>query len=522
MQRTFIAILLVTAGLLGCNRKEEPAPAAAATAPEMPPSPMPELWSELSDLYMSGQTNEMLVRLEAALTDKTYADFRMDLLRELIGLQARMGRVEAAQTLFLDALADPAMPAADSMFGMIETHLLRGGNYDGLTAWLDKLEATPGLSEAIRSRLMSFRLESLRGHGDMTAYMDLLQRCVEQQPDEAAASIIAGSLYSMLNEKRYEALKQAGDTLAARFTDRVEVRRLVARLRVQALLQQDLLDESYALVLASKDVLSPQDYAQSIDALVQKGIAAGRTDLAERICDETMAQNAPDSASFRSAARQSVDLARLADNAALVQQRFSKLAAQGLPVADLAHILDTVFYFVVEKGDKTCLTALLNDADALSGRVETEADQARLATLLLDGSFLTENYDRAIRILEAGIPGKDENWHAMLLPKVKAHRAMATGNNEEAIRQFRAFMDLVATLETGFPDPLTGAMVSRESILGLNAVRIADLWDAAGKPDKAAAARKEALGYYQKALELEPADSPAAKEIQRKVRELQG
>jgi hypothetical protein len=525
MHRIMIVLLIAFAAAWGCApaEKPEPAPAAEPVAEtlEGEGSPLPAFWSDLSEMYRAGETNAMLDRLSAAMADPEYASVRADIFREYVAFLARLGRIADAQALFLDALRDDALPA-EPVFGFIENGLLRDGAHDVLSAWLDQVEATGALPDALQTRLLGFRLEILRVQEKTDEYLALLETCAARLPDGDALSVVGDALWELIEAKAFETLEHAVDLVAEHAAGDDSALRLVARMRVEARLAQDQLDEAYAMLQSALETLSPQNYARYVTRLVKQGAGADRRPFAERVCTETLAATAPDSPAFDAAANQWVELARQAGDAAQVQQRFSALMQKGLPVNALTRILNSVFYFVVEKEDMTILAALLNDAAALAERVENESDRASLATLLLDASFLTEDYDRAIRILEEGISGKDERWHSTLLPKVKAHRAMALGDPETAITHFRSFMDFVSGLDEGFPDPLTGAMVSRESILGLNAKRIAELWTQAGNPENAAAARAEAADYYRKALEQEEADTPAAREIEAQLKELDG
>ncbi|MBN1556647.1 MAG: hypothetical protein JW951_00715 [Lentisphaerae bacterium] len=505
----FAALLLA-----GCGR-EAPEPAAEAETP----SPMPELWSRMNNLYMTGQTNDMLRVLEDAFAAPEFADHRGEILRQEVQLLLFLKREDQARTLFTDTLAENPDAAADA-FPALANHYLQQKDYEGLDAWLLSLEAD-GVPDSMRPTFLSYRLEVKRALGDVDALLALLPECIEAYPGRQAVGIIAGPLNALIGAKQFDALDRALDLLSARYPAEPGIGPLTARLRIHAFLARDRLDEAAEHLEASLQLLNDAERARLLDALIRAAVRVDRTDLAERACNEALDRAEPGSRVFSTAARHTVDLAREAGDPQAVQSRFASLVEHRLPPGELTRILDDVFYFVVEKGDIATISALLADAEKVNARVTSEADRGRLATLLLDASFLIEDFDRALAILEAGVPDRDESWHAMLIPKVKAHRAMAAGNPEEAVREFRVFMEQVAAVPAGFPDPLTGDTVSRESILGLNAMRIAELWDEAGDPAKAAAAREEALAYYREALESSEAGSDAYNEIQKKITELE-
>ena len=66
-------------------------------------------------------------------------------------------------------------------------------------------------------------------------------------------------------------------------------------------------------------------------------------------------------------------------------------------------------------------------------------------------------------------------------------------------------------------NPATGRSVPVEAVLGLNAVRIGNLWQSAGKPNRAEAAYAEARAHYRAALEAVEPDSEDYVSIQREL-----
>jgi hypothetical protein len=113
-----------------------------------------------------------------------------------------------------------------------------------------------------------------------------------------------------------------------------------------------------------------------------------------------------------------------------------------------------------------------------------------------------------------------EGQRGTLTAKINAHLALSEGRKEEAIAQFREFMRLIEGGEQNMEDPLSNATVSKEFVLGLNAVRIADLWTSLGKEQEAAAARAEAKGWYQKALEKTKEGAELRKAVEKEMKKL--
>jgi predicted ATPase len=93
----------------------------------------------------------------------------------------------------------------------------------------------------------------------------------------------------------------------------------------------------------------------------------------------------------------------------------------------------------------------------------------------------------------------------------------------EAVKNFRIFMVVIKQVpDEKYMDPYTGQQISVDSILGLNAVRIAGLWEKAGDTEQAKAAYKEAVEYYTAALEKEKKDSDQYQSIQKQLKQLEG
>jgi hypothetical protein len=115
-------------------------------------------------------------------------------------------------------------------------------------------------------------------------------------------------------------------------------------------------------------------------------------------------------------------------------------------------------------------------------------------------------------MLEKGIPGKDPAWHAMSLPKVKAHRAQARKNPRDAVKYYREFMQCWETgdKEEEF-DPTSGIAYSKEWILARNASRIAEILQSIPDEAEAAKARDEARAFFKIAIEKAKDDEAATK-----------
>lgn len=513
---TILLCMLMVLAAAGCRRQPEPTQAEAP--PEAKPSPLPALWTEVQELFFQGDTNGAISRLEGALTETELSDYTPDILRELIRMELSLNMTNEARQAFIDAAeADPE--SAAPAIGILESMMLQSQDYDGLLEWCDYLEGLP-LDESAKVRVMSYRLQVYRATGDAEALQTLFTRAVEELPESSARSLISRGLNGLLNDKAYDELDAALAHVSAIAAGKSDILKLVTGVRIRLLIAQGELEAASHALKAAATELDQREQAQLLNALVEKVTESGDQAFADRLCEEAFEDSEPDSPVYRTATRHWLRSAREAGNGDLVQQRLSRIVQRGGSVSGLIRLVGNYFYFVIDKGDDDALRALLADCETLRSQAASEDDKTRVVSFLLDGSFMLRDYDQALALLEEGIPGKDAQWHATLIPKVKAHKALAEDRIEDAIAMFREFMREVAMIDEDFPDPMTGTMVPGEVILGLNALRIADLWSSLGQEEKAAAAREEGRQYYQQALEKTDRHSEAYKEIQQKLEQI--
>lgn len=176
----------------------------------------------------------------------------------------------------------------------------------------------------------------------------------------------------------------------------------------------------------------------------------------------------------------------------------------------IASIFDRYFYEVA--ADTAIIKELCQMGPELIKGCSDENIQNSLKVKILDGAFIIEDYDLAVSMLEAGIPGKDQAWHDMSLPKVKAHRAQARKQPREAVKHYREFMECWNTSDKEEElDPTSGIAYSKEWILARNASRIAEILSSIPDEAEALKAREEAKAYFKVAIEKAKDDAAALK-----------
>jgi tetratricopeptide (TPR) repeat protein len=342
-------------------------------------------------------------------------------------------------------------------------------------------------------------LERHRQQGAVGPLASLFGSRIEALPPPLARQLVEESLTRMLRESQYDTM---GAVLAA-MPDRSErdpdLRAALAMYRVRLAAVRASPEEavsSFAAELPAMRHRAPEAY--SVVSSNLRRMAA--TNLIERLAMVAVSDAPPSQPVFHAAANELLSLALDAKRYAAVPPALVLLRRRGMAPGDLAWQFRNVLYPTMEYADAATRTNLLSFAEAFhAGAAADPAAQAEVGRLLLDGCFVAEDYDRALRLLEGGLALRYEEWRAMTLIKVRAHRAQARGEIREAIGLFREFMTKVAPDEQ-FTDPVSGAQVSGRLVLGINAARIGGLWASLGDAAQSADAYREAKAHYGLAL----------------------
>jgi hypothetical protein len=179
--------------------------------------------------------------------------------------------------------------------------------------------------------------------------------------------------------------------------------------------------------------------------------------------------------------------------------RLDALLRANIPSRFVADLLIHHYYEMV--GNPVSLKDMMAVASRLVPVAEDEETRCQLKEKMLDGYFLSHDYEHAITLLQAGISLHDATWHSMMIAKLKAYQALDRKDARDAVKQFGVFADLVRQWkDTEVYDPTSGVYFPKEVVLAHNAKRIGDIL--AGIPDAAEAAKAyaETRELYQQAL----------------------
>lgn len=515
MTKKLLLVILACSCLAGCRRqpepKEEPKPDAADL--------MEKLWQKAGQLHSEHQTNAVLRLFDDAVWEEDLAPFRSQLLSEALRLRLEYEDLEGAQAKYLEILEKDS-ELAGQVTGQIASHLLRQGEHEMVIEWCVSLLDTD-FEPGVKGQLLNSILNAQAALEDMDGVTATYAQCVKIVPAQAE-SIIGRSLNGLLGNGRHDDLDLALLFVEENFSERPGFPQLVVRTRFDSLLARDRLEEAGRLLVSSFGLLSDRNAARRLASIVKAATEAVNAALAEELCVKAMDAAANDSNLMYTAAREWTVLAKSAEDEQLIAERFDSVVARELPVNRTLSIASKVVYFAMDKGTQEIRASLLNNFQTILERAAEDNDKSWASMLMLDGCFMSGDFDRALKLLETPIPGKEPDWQQMLVHKVRAHKALAANDHETAVGEFRAFMKTVATSEEELMDPSTNREVPKEAVLGLNAARIGDIWTKAGETGKAEAAYDEAREYYAEALNKTLPNSPQRKQLAAELAKVPG
>ena len=510
-----LALLL----LAGCGKRTAPpvAPDGAggttAAAAEPQEDPVARVLRQADERLMEGATNEALAMLQAALDDPDLAGSRQPLFNGLIRSLLFTGQAAEARSRMLDAFRGEASLAVGGL-GLVYGHLMEQGNLAEVAAWTEEVLAIPDLPDEVRRSKREWNLLAHVALQNDSRVLEIVTQLVRDAPAGNAMGMLSRAIDALFDQKRPQAVEKILLQMGKVVTSDPGTQNLLLATRIRLMAVQGDWDALRTALPAIAAKLPDAELQRLLRQVLPLAGGSGKAGLSDAICEQIIGAPGGKSQSFVVAGRQWVENGMASDKAAL-PVRLGRLQQAGFPVRQLCSLYMRYFYDVIDE------PAAVEAMKQLGGRIAplAEDDETRnyIRTMVLDASFVMEDYAAALEILEAGIAGRDAAWHAMAISKVKAHQALKENRPRDAVRHFRDFMATVTTAkEDDTSDPATGVAHSREVILGRNARRIGDILKAMQPPDTehATKAYAEAKDYFDKALAKEK--DPAAIEMIRK------
>jgi tetratricopeptide (TPR) repeat protein len=499
MSTKWVGLLLV-AGILaaGCDKQTKPEEVGDIS----------KIFSQVDVCMSNGDTNGALTVLSEAMKDKLYARDRSWIYSYILNIYLMGDRAEEAKTAYLAVIGkDEELTRIG--FGMMYGYYQQKGDNAVLEAWVKQMVESP-LPKDLLAQAYSWQMGIFRAKGQFDQVLQLVPVCMKKF-DAGTNSRIFGEIASAeMAAAQYDNASKLLDAVEKVAGSNPELKDLVAVDRGEILFMRERWQDAEQHFVKVASGLQDGSLAGWFSRVSGRCIGKQQLDLADRLCDFLLKNQKDKASARREAAMQWIEVAKARKDIAAIPVRLEALLS----------LYRNEFYTVLGDGKKPTVVATIAFGDKLEKLLPREDDKAQVRTMALDGSFITEDYARSLKILEGGIPERDKAWHEMAINKAKAHLALQAGKHKEAIDYFRKFMTSVATWEKPEQDPITGILYTKEMCLGRNAKRIGDIWTKAGDAKAAADAYTEAKGYYEKALLDVKADSKEAEVINTEMAEI--
>ena len=504
------------------NADPVPAPAPMMEEPyvEIDETPLNELYFSVDRLLLDGKTNEANAAFSAALDAPEFAKFKNRVFSTNIRFLLFTRQFDEAQSAYLNALRlspEIAEPGFDTIYGAY----LNEGDNDAALAWARVL-ATQDIGEHLRLTATGWLIDSLARTGDTDGAVAEITAALGKFPAAGLADKIASTAHDAVAAGNAGfAAKILAAVEASEKKDAPEFATLRKTLPIRIAAAEGAWDKAAAAVTTVIADTPDQPLQQAVSFAIQTARRAKNFAAVEQIASAVVLdERAAAKERTRSlAAREWVgvifaeDAARKAEYPA----RLEKLLQLKLPASQVFGIFTRYFYDILD--DLEVLKAVVPIADKLYPQLADESSQQVLNSHLLDASFLLDDYDRSLALLNKGFQDRDEDWHKIAIVKVNAHKAHAEKRYDDAVKYFREFMGLLKDEDTA--DPVTDIVYSRETLLGNNEKRIGDILKEAGNADEAAKAYAAAKAHYETALTAEKISAPTKAYIEEQVRGLE-
>lgn len=528
---TSVAASAVVLGTLGCGKSENKAPEIDVSAdeiavlvePDIPidETPLYDLYQKVDALLMGGDTNAANEAFVTALDDSSLEPFKSPLFNTMIRYFIFTDQIEAAKEQYLNALRtlpEIAEPGFDTIYGAY----MSKGDLAGALAWARVL-ATQDINPDLRMTATDWLIGSLFRNEQFDEMGEEVSKALENFEANRFAPLLA--------RIGQEAIGVGNITVAEKLLgliDASEKRDEIPYFEMRTTMQIRIDSEKgdWEKIATRMPILltdvADQPLQQAIGHAFQSARRASRFDMIEKLASAIVhSEQAAERDRTRSlAAREWIRILFDGDEPDLPSfpTRIDALMKMGLPPRQVYSIYSRHFYDLIN--DVEVIKACIPLVDQLLPLLADEASQNGLRSYQLDACFLVDDFDRALEILEKGLPERDADWHEMAIVKVKAHKAQQEGRFEDAVGLYRQFMGTIK--EEDIADPGSDLTYSQATLMGKNEQRIGDIYGDAGKPDEAAQAYVAARKWYDQALESNKAGEATEAYIRAQIAALPG
>ena len=516
MNATKILALSAAAFLAGCQPREQPVETAGDDVDyEAIDADLMAVYMEANEFMMGGETNAAIKILGDTLADKRYARHggRQMLLDYFVRASFGAGQGDEALATVV-ALCESDLDLGLQGLGLVYENVRQQLPPDEILAWITAFAKNPKLPAAALQKAVEWEILAALDLREDDRAVTVLAAALAKRPEAPELLQLAQRSVAILLDGRHGALSKLIDALAGIKAAPVQNLRLAAQVRLAAATGDW---DAYAAFMKTAIATLPDPPLYSLcSQTLSQAKKAGQFAMLNTLAKTLVAAKPKKPSSTRLLAQAWAEDAKN-NNPADFPNRLQTMIDADMNPGDAFDILHTFFYAIPEQIPPEVLKKMIVQGETLRNKIEAAnpADTSYSMTIplcLLDMAFTVNDFDATIRILEKGIPEKDEPWHKMGIVKVKAHRAMFNDQNAEAAGYFREFMALLAEhgKEEDLVDPIKNLTLPKEAVLARNALRVGELL-AETDPAAANAARAEAVELFKAAVEQ--AKYPEIKEL---------
>lgn len=499
-------------------------PAESLPPPAMENMPPPDLWSmspeELAThagvMLQQGDTNSAINML--MVCNEKNLQQNANGYNTLLNTLLSAGNLPEAERVYQNAIAQNDRLTSD-YYNRLHQYYVSQNNAKAMLEWTTSLQIK-ALPPDLRLPAFTWLLEASRAVGPVSRVTDLVPACITNFDVAAARSLLSGVVAAYDGTGDQASANKVLDAIDSTARLPADLRMLVNCQRVNLLFSAAQWDKAEKLFLKEAKALPDGELAGCFQYAQACAIRAKQIDLLDRLCVWILKEQPKKTSTWQAAAGTWLENASIRKSFADLPVRLEALMQMGCPKNVLASYYYEYWEVIVKENKPADMLAMLQFGDRLSAMVTDVQDKDMIRACALDGYFLLEDYDRALKLLEKPLPDMKGADHANAINKIKAHLALQKGDKAEAVKRFRDFMETVKVGPEKQVYAVTGLTYTREMCLGLNAKRIGDILSSMNDAQSAQAAYKEADGYYTVAQKEVRADTPEGEYIKARQAEL--
>ncbi len=438
-------------------------------------------------------------RMKEIVADKEYAMLKPSIAERLISTILQENDLMAAQDAYLKLAAEDEVIAKAGYGQLLQASTTT--NAVDVTGWYEKILLAP-VSGSMKAHTWTLVVRSQADAETIMPLVERLDEIVALPENPQSHNVLVAITRHGVAISDFAGLKALTDAVISSVPERSDLVLLMLVTEGDVLLKQGMLAEVETFLVKNGDKLDDGMTKAMVLKLIRASMAKKDDAMAERLAVASLANGEMKPQTRNAVARTWIQNATDIKNPEAFSKRINAALAGGYPQSQLASVFRDGFYMVMTSGNSEIQKSCMDLAQKMYGSNEM-SDSARqsIALLLLDGAFYRNDFRAAYELVKGGIPGYDETWHVEMSDKVGAHLALQEKRPADAIALFRKHMERVDGWTEPVINPVNGARMTREAVLGFNEKRIGDIYNGMeGHAEDAKNAYLRSRDWYQKAI----------------------